>query len=68
MQRKLFYERNQCGGESVDEWVTQLRLLAKDCAFYDAGDMIKDHILMGSKFKEIQERLLQDEDLNLEKP
>lgn len=51
----------------MNEWVTQLHLLAKDCSFYDAGDMIKDCILMGRKFKEVQEKLLQEEDLNLEK-
>ena len=45
--------------EAVWRWVSGWM---GDCAFYDAGDMIKDRILMGSTFKEVQEKLLQKEE------
>ncbi|XP_053570046.1 ankyrin repeat and SOCS box protein 4 isoform X1 [Bombina bombina] len=65
VQRKVFYKRQQGKTESIDEWVTQLHLIAKDCAFQDCDDMIKDRIVMGSNSREVQEKLLLEEDLTI---
>ncbi|KAK3727095.1 hypothetical protein QZH41_006020 [Actinostola sp. cb2023] len=67
IQRKLFYETNQGEKESLEEWITHLRLIAKYCSFHDCDDMIKDRIVIGTNSKEIQEKLLIEDDLTLEK-
>ena len=46
--RKLVYERKQSSGETIDEWTTQLRLIATDCEFHDQDEMIRDMIKLNS--------------------
>ena len=48
IQRKLFYERKQSTGEKIDEWITQLRLIATDCEFHNQDEMIRDMIVLNS--------------------
>ena len=59
IQRKLFYGRKQSSGETIDEWVTQLRLIATDCEFHNQDEMIRDMIVLNSVNKKVQERLLE---------
>lgn len=42
VQRKHFFESQQGQAESIDGWLTPLCFIARDCAFHDADDMIKD--------------------------
>ena len=65
IQRKLFYEKKQSSGETIDEWITQLRLIATDCEFHDQDEMIRNMIVLNSMNKKVQERLLEIYDLNL---
>ena len=51
IQRKLFYERKQSSGETVDEWITQLHLIATDCEFHNQDEMIRDMIVLNSVYK-----------------
>ena len=67
IQRKLFYERNQSTGETIDEWITQLRLIATYCEFHNQDEMIRDMIVLNSVNKKVQERLLETYDLDLSK-
>ncbi len=67
IQRKLFYERKQSSGETIDEWITQLRLIATDCEFHDQDEMIRNMIVLNSMNKKVQERLLETDDLDLSK-
>ena len=67
IQRKLFYERNQSSGETIDEWITQLRLIATGCEFHDQDEVIRDMIVLNSVNKKVQETLFETDDLNLSK-
>ena len=67
IQRKLFYERNQSSGETIDEWITQLRLIVTDCEFHDQDEVIRDMIVLNSVNKKVQETLFETDDLNLPK-
>ena len=62
IQRKLFYERKQSSGETIDEWITKLRLIATDCEFHNQDEMIRDMIVLNSVNKKVQERLLETDD------
>ena len=48
IQRKLFYERKQSSGETIDERITQLRLIATDCEFHNQDEIIRDMIVLNS--------------------
>ena len=62
IQRKVFYERKQSSSETVDEWITQLRLIAADCKFHDQDEMLRDMLVFNSANKKVQERLLENDD------
>ena len=65
IQRKLFYERKQGPVETVDEWITHLRLVAADCSFHDQDEMLRDMLVLNSANKNVQEKLLLEDDLSL---
>ena len=67
IQRRLFYERKQSSGETIDEWIPQLRLIATDCEFHDQDEMIQDTIVLKSVNNKVQERLFETYDRNLSK-
>ena len=67
IQRKLFYERIQGSGENINEWMTQLRLVAMDCKFHDQDEMLRDMLVLNSFNKKVQERLLEVDDLDIAK-
>ena len=67
IQRKLFYERKQSSGETIDERITQLRLIAINCKFHNQDEMIRDMIVLNSMNKKVQERLLETDDPDLSK-
>ena len=67
IQRKLFYERKQSPGGTIDEWITQLRLIATYCEYHNQDEMIRDMIVLNSVNKMVQERLLETDDLDLSK-
>ena len=65
-ERYIFYIRNQQQGESVEQFVTDLKLKAKTCAFGDMTDsMIRDRIVLGIASQRVRERLLREDNLNL---
>ena len=63
----MFYSCNQKPQQTIDEWVTELRLSAQDCKFHDSDDTITDRILMGTNSEQVQKKLLETPDLNLNK-
>ena len=67
IQRKLFYETKQKTGQTTDEWVMQLRLIAADCKFHDQDEMICDMLVLNSADKRVQEKLLEADHLDLSK-
>ena len=61
-ERYIFYIRNQQQGESVEQFVTDLKLKAKTCAFGDMTDsMIRDRIVLGIASQRVRERLLRED-------
>lgn len=67
LERYRFNSRTQKPGESLDEFVTDLRKLAKLCQFQTLEEeMVKDRIVVGIHNQSLKERLLREPDLNLE--
>ena len=63
-----FRLRKQGKHESVDEYVTALRHLARDCKFEALQvEAIRDQLVEGTNSVRVQERLLTEKDLELEK-
>lgn len=55
-------------GESIDSFVTTLRLRAKSCDFGDQEEsLIRDRVVLGCADHRVQERLLREPDLTLQK-
>lgn len=66
--RYKFFTRNQEDGESIQMYVTVLRLLSKDCNFGTLQEeLIKDRIVCGVGNATVRDRLLRCEDLDLDK-
>ena len=65
-ERYIFNIPNQQQGETVEQFVTDLKLKAKTCAFGDMTDsMIRDRIVLGIASQRVRERLLREDNLNL---
>ena len=67
--RFIFNSRNQQSNESIDEYINELRTLAKSCNFCDClhDSLLRDRIVMGIIDKDCRKRLLQYSDLKLAK-
>ena len=65
--RERFSKKESSSGDTIDEWITQLRLIAIDCKFHNQDEMIRDMIVLNSANKKVQERLLETDDLDLSK-
>ena len=46
--RYKFYNKQQDRGESFDHFLTELKLLVKDCNFDQLDEMVRDRIVFGS--------------------
>ena len=67
-ERYKFRSRGQSDTETIDEYTTVLRELTKSCCFKELEDqMIRDQIVEKCKSSHLREKLLQVEDLTLEK-
>lgn len=66
--RYKFHEKVQTAGETFEQFVTELRLLAKDCAYADTEEMVRDRIVIGIHSPRVREKLLNvGSDLTLDK-
>ncbi|XP_013196514.1 uncharacterized protein K02A2.6-like [Amyelois transitella] len=66
MARFKFFTRNQENGESVDEYVTALKILSQHCEFEHLEEgLIRDRVVCGVTDGKIRDRLLRAEDLTL---
>ena len=66
--RYKYNTRVQRSNENIDQYVTELRRLAKDCAYGDlTEEMIRDRIVCGTSDARVKEKLLQAETLDLPK-
>ena len=66
--RCKFNTRNQSDVETIDQYVTELKRLAKDCAYGEiTSEMIRDRIVCGTNNPRVKEKLLQADALDLGK-
>lgn len=66
--RYKFFSRNQVDGENIDQYVTALRLLSKQCDFDNLQEsLLRDRIVCGIVNNTVRDRLLRTEDLTLSK-
>ena len=67
-ERHVFNTRCQGSSETVDTYVTDLRMKARSCEFGELKDsLIRDRIVCGIKSDTVRSRLLRDCDLTLQK-
>ena len=68
IERYRFNTRSQASGETIDQYVTELRLIAKNCKFGNLeNELIRDRIVCGTVSDDVRQRLLRVEDLTLDK-
>lgn len=68
VERFNFTNVVQKEGQSFDSFLTELQTKSSTCNFGDQKDsLIRDRIIFGIRNKKIQERLLEDDDVSLEK-
>ena len=58
--RYRFHCRTQAMDEPVENFVTDLRVLARDCAFPNVEEMVRDRIVFGTNSKTVREKLLSE--------
>ena len=67
-ERYVFHSRKQLQGEPIEQFVTDLKLKAQTCQFENLKDsMIRDRLVLGVTNTRVRERLLREENLNLDK-
>lgn len=68
VERHKFFSREQIEGETIDQYVFELRRLSQSCEFKNMNEeLIKDRLVCGVNSANIRERLLREEDLTLKK-
>ena len=70
VQRFNFHSRMQKAGESIAEYVAELRRLSGNCGFGSAeqlDDMLRDRLVCGVRDARIQQRLLAEAELKFKK-
>ena len=68
IQRYRFNTRNRCGGESISTYVAELRHLSEHCSFGTSlNEMLHDWIVCRIEDQKIQQRLLAEPELILDK-
>ena len=58
--RYLFHAKVQDEGETFENFVTELKLLARDCGYQEAEEMVRDRIVFGIKSAKVRARLIQE--------
>ena len=67
VQRFNFHSRVQKQGESVADFVAELRRLSEYCGFQDLEDMLRDRLVCGFRDARIQKKLLAETGLTFKK-
>lgn len=66
--RYKFHKRVQAESETVEHFVTDLKLLVRDCSFKEPDEMIRDRIVFGTNSRKIREKLINEgKELTLDK-
>ena len=68
MERFKFNTRSQAADETINQYVTALKLLARSCSIGVLEDeLIRDRVVCGILSERVQQRLLREQDLTLDK-
>ena len=69
MERHTFNSRNQKDGEPFDDFLTEIKILSKNCNFCQTchDGLIRDRIVGGIRDPSLRQKLLSDDKLNLKK-
>ena len=68
VERYRFNTQVQDKGEQIDRYITDLRLIAKNCSFGELEDkLIRDRIVCGINSDDVKQHLLRVQDLTLDK-
>ncbi|KAK7907206.1 hypothetical protein WMY93_015818 [Mugilogobius chulae] len=68
MERHKFNTRNQKAGETIESYVSDLRIKAKSCSFGElCEELIRDRLVCGIHNDHLRKTLLRDSDLTLAK-
>ena len=68
VRRFRFYNKMRGNGQSVADFVAELRQLSEDCEFGDTLEtMLRDRLVCGIADTQIQKRLLQEKELDFKK-
>lgn len=66
--RYKFQEKTQGSGESGEHFITELKLLVKDCDYANSDEMVRDRIVFATNSHRVREKLLsQGSQLTLDK-
>ena len=65
--RYRFHVRTQQSGETISDFVAQLRHLSDGCNFGDLNKSLRDRLVVGCNNSAIQRRLLSEKDLTFDK-
>ncbi|CAI5681852.1 unnamed protein product [Oreochromis niloticus] len=66
--RYKFHEKMQGENEAFEQFITELKLLAKDCGYPNTDEMVRDRIVFATNSPHVREKLLsQGAELTLEK-
>ena len=67
-ERYKFWQRDQHEGETIDQWVNDLRILLGSCKYGDQKEKnLRDRIVFGVADTRVKERLLRESDLTFMK-
>ena len=68
IERYHFNSRTQEKNESFDQYVTELKLIARNCRFGDLeNELIRDRVICGIQSDEVRQHLLRADNLTLDK-
>ena len=68
IERYRFNTRVQGRQETVDQYLTELKLIAKNCSFGELeNELVRDRLVCGTNSEEVRQRLLSVEDISLDK-
>jgi len=66
--RYKFHQKVQQEGESFEQFLTDLKLLVKDCGYGDPDEIVRDRVIIGCHSAKTREKPIQEgSDLTLEK-
>lgn len=56
--RYRFHEKMQADGEMFEHFITELKLLVKDCGYPNSDEMVRDRIVFATNSPRVREKLL----------